>query len=193
MMHFMKPTPRLLGIALTIALATAAQGALYSFSSDSGQVLPNQANNLTFHHTLGGMGSAIQDLVLTLDFTSATGLNGSALQGRLYLGEGPTPTYVALAPNNPHWSGSTFSCTLDFNQSSAFAGLNPNSTWTLNLWDNNLKYGNNLAGWSLDITAVPEPLNVALCIFGVVVAGAGGARWYFKARKVHRRAYIWPL
>jgi hypothetical protein len=31
--------------------------------------------------------------------------------------------------------------------------------------------GRNLVGWSLDITVVPEPVNVALGIFGIVLGG----------------------
>ena len=35
-----------------------------------------------------------------------------------------------------------------------------------------------LTGWSLDITAVPEPVNVAMGIFGTIVVVVGGVRRY---------------
>ena len=55
------------------------------------------------------------------------------------------------------------------NPGTGFNGLNPNSTWSLVLWDNSTSgIENGLVGWSLDITAVPEPVNVALGIFAGV-------------------------
>jgi subtilisin-like proprotein convertase family protein len=51
---------------------------------------------------------------------------------------------------------------------SAFNGLDPNGTWTLFFADRSPGAQSTLAGWSLDITAVPEPVNVALAIFGGV-------------------------
>jgi len=40
-----------------------------------------------------------------------------------------------------------------------------------------------LNGWSLDITAVPEPVNVALVVFAVVLVSAGGIRRYSRMSK----------
>jgi hypothetical protein len=40
-----------------------------------------------------------------------------------------------------------------------------------------------LTGFSVDITPVPEPANVALGIFGVLLGGLGGLRWYQRSRK----------
>jgi hypothetical protein len=48
-----------------------------------------------------------------------------------------------------------------------FSGGNPSSPWTLYFADTIAGGGNaTLTGWSLDIEAVPEPVNVALGIFG---------------------------
>ena len=60
----------------------------------------------------------------------------------------------------------------------SLAGGNPNGTWTLFLSDNSQNYQSTLMGWSLDITAVPEPVDYALAIFGLVFVGVGGVRWY---------------
>jgi subtilisin-like proprotein convertase family protein len=48
----------------------------------------------------------------------------------------------------------------------SFAGMNPNGTWTMFFADLSAGDTSTLKGWSLDITAVPEPVNVALAIFG---------------------------
>jgi len=45
-------------------------------------------------------------------------------------------------------------------------GIDPNGTWTLYFSDTITGGGNStLNGWSLDLTAVPEPTNVALLMF----------------------------
>lgn len=50
---------------------------------------------------------------------------------------------------------------------SGFNGGNPNGSWMLYFADTIAGGGDaTLNGWSLDITAVPEPVNVALGIFG---------------------------
>ena len=52
----------------------------------------------------------------------------------------------------------------------AFDGYNPNGTWTLFFADQNVGDQSTLVSWSLDIEAVPEPVVVALFIFGVLFA-----------------------
>src|ERR1035437_3050659 len=50
----------------------------------------------------------------------------------------------------------------------SYTGLNPNGTWTLFLADLSAGAQSQLVSWNLDITAVPEPVNVALGIFAGV-------------------------
>jgi hypothetical protein len=52
---------------------------------------------------------------------------------------------------------------------SAYNGMNPNGTWTLFFADLSAGAQSQLVGWSLEVTAVPEPVNVALGIFGGMV------------------------
>ena len=65
-----------------------------------------------------------------------------------------------------------------------FFGLNPTSTWALNLWDNNTSgIENGLVSWTLDINTVapvPEPVNVALGIFGMLFLAVMIMRRRFK-------------
>ena len=57
-----------------------------------------------------------------------------------------------------------------------FNGANPNGTWTLFISDVSAGGQSQLLGWSLDITAVPEPVNVALGVFGAVLVLSALAR-----------------
>lgn len=66
----------------------------------------------------------------------------------------------------------------DFNGSAA------NGTWTLFFADMTSGGGQaTLNGWSLNITAVPEPVNVAAVIFSVAFIGVGAFRGYCGLRK----------
>lgn len=57
---------------------------------------------------------------------------------------------------------------------SGFNGVNPDGAWTLYFADTLAGGGNaTLSGWSLGITAVPEPVNVALGAFGGLFAVTG--------------------
>ena len=72
----------------------------------------------------------------------------------------------------------------------SFNGSNPNGTWTLFFADESTGYTSTLSGWSLDITAVPEPINLALGIFGLSVVGFGLLRQYLRTKQP---AKIQPL
>jgi hypothetical protein len=53
-----------------------------------------------------------------------------------------------------------------------FDGLNPNGTWGLVLWDHSTSgIENGLVSWTLSITAVPEPVTLALGWFAGVFIG----------------------
>ncbi len=60
---------------------------------------------------------------------------------------------------------------------SGFNGSAADGTWTLFFADLGQGGGQaELTGWSLDVTAVPEPVNMALTVFGVASIGIGAAR-----------------
>jgi hypothetical protein len=113
------------------------------------------------------------ELVLTFnDGSSLTG-DGTGIEGHLILGTGASPSFVNFYPIGSPVSDSherTYDLTF-----SSFNNLNPNDTWTLALWDNSTSgIENGLVSWTLDIsgTAVPEPVDAALAIFGALVAVA---------------------
>ena len=77
----------------------------------------------------------------------------------------------------------TFSYAADGGSLASFNGVDPNGTWTLFFADMSGGNTSMLNGWSLDITAVPEPVNVALGCFVVMVLAMAGVRrgWRTKA------------
>jgi subtilisin-like proprotein convertase family protein len=65
------------------------------------------------------------------------------------------------------------------------AGFNttdPNGMWTLFFADLNSGDTSTLNSFSVDVTAVPEPVNLALGIFGGLLAVAGGVRYRTESR-----------
>jgi subtilisin-like proprotein convertase family protein len=107
-----------------------------------------------------------------------------------YAGSGMNITLSDAAPgsiqNTTETPGAVFSGTCQaagtlasFNSSAA------DGTWTLYFADLFAGGGQTtLTGWSLDITAVPEPANVALALFGIGLIGASAVRCYRASRKV---------
>jgi hypothetical protein len=67
--------------------------------------------------------------------------------------------------------------------------MNPNGTWTLFIADLSGGEQSTLVSWSLDITAVPEPVNVALGIFAGVFLVVILAR----SRPVRNRVHHWRV
>lgn len=63
-----------------------------------------------------------------------------------------------------------------------FANMNGSGTWTLFFADTASGGQSTLVSWGLDlgITAVPEPVNMALGLFGVLFAGVTAVRWRLK-------------
>ncbi len=72
---------------------------------------------------------------------------------------------------------------------SYFNGLDPNGTWTLFFADRSAGDQSTLVGWSLEITTVPEPVNVALGIF----AGVFLVVLVVRSRPVRNRVQRWRV
>ena len=157
-------------------LSLCAQAAVYPNTfTDAGDAgaIPQRGTAFSVEHLLGGMGSSITSIELILTFNSSASLSGtgSGIQGLLTLGTGTGSPYVSFFPTATSSSGSEriYDMTFSGSPGTGFTGLDPNNTWSLALWDNSSSgIENGLAGWSLDVTAVPEPVNVALGIFGAV-------------------------
>jgi len=97
-------------------------------------------------------------------FNNVTLADGAAVNIHNYGGETvPTGAYA------PDSGGLTFGV--------AFGGRNPNGDWTLFFADESEGGGQSrLVSWGLSLTAVPEPVNVAVAIFGLGAVGGGVGR-----------------
>jgi hypothetical protein len=124
----------------------------------------------------------IYNIELTLTFAAGDELyaDGSGIQGQLTLGTGANSPYVAFNPVETYTDVNGNSV-YDVNFSN-FNGLSPDNTWSLILWDNNSKYSNQLVDWSLTVE-VPEPVDVALVVFGLMFVAILVTRWH-RARKL---------
>jgi subtilisin-like proprotein convertase family protein len=67
---------------------------------------------------------------------------------------------------------------------SQFNGVNPNGSWTLFVADMSGTAQSTVNSWGLEVTAVPEPVNAALGLFGVGAAALQLWRWRWSRRGV---------
>ena len=124
---------------------------------------PGHTDGSTF-----GFGYAGSGLNVTL--TDATTIGGNSVTSIQTTAE--TPGQLFSGTYNAAGTLGTF------NNSSA------NGEWTLFFADTTPGGGQaQLTGWSLDITPVPEPVNVAMAIFGVGFIGVGAVRGYRNSRR----------
>ena len=102
-----------------------------------------------------------------------------------------SPSYNSSGQVTGTWQPDGRTNPLDTSRGSLsyFNGLDPNGTWTLFFADRSPSDTSTLVGWSLDITTVPEPVNVALGIFGGVFLVAICAR----NRPVRDRLHRWRV
>ena len=110
------------------------------------------------------------------------GNGGSYVPGASQLTGALAPDGRSIASNS---SGVAFDSNSPSRMLSVFDGINPNGTWTLKFFDDVSGGGGDsiINSWQLQLTAVPEPTNVALGVFGVVFAGvAVGRRLRVRAR-----------
>lgn len=178
-------------LSLLLVVNVPAWAALYSFgtlNSDPaiGAIPDNNTIGLTENDTVSGLGTSLSALTLTVVLQGGA---SSDLSGYLRLGDtGSSPYYdlTSLIQGQTLSAGSPTTYTISFTDSgfqSAFNGQNPNNTWTLFFADTVNGDQTTLNGWSLNITAVPEPVNVALGIFAGLVGVFGLGIGYVRKMK----------
>jgi subtilisin-like proprotein convertase family protein len=167
---------RVTQITVTLNIGGGYNGNLYAYLSHGGGLLPllnrvgvgTAGSHTAFGYSDAGMNITLGDsgahnIHFYQDVTGSSITDGTTWQpdGRLI---------------NPLSAAGDFNAngTVNFSTLGAQDG---NGSWTLFLAD--LSGGNQstLNSWSLSITAVPEPVNVALGLFGVVFARVTAARW----------------
>ena len=152
-------------ITVTVNISGGYNGDLYGYLSYNGTLV-------TLLNRVGtGSGGPIQS---TFGYSTA-GFNNVSLSDA---GTGGNIHTVQNPGSLP-----SVSYTADGGSLSSFNGVDPNGTWTLFFADQAGGNTSTLNGWSLDITAVPEPVNVAMAIFGVGIIGVRAVRGYRNSRK----------
>jgi hypothetical protein len=178
----------ILGLTMAASL-TASAGLIYNSSEISVDIPDNSriGTGGTLSYTASGLNWSISDVVLT--FSLQGGYAGD-LSGYLRLGDttssltSPAYDLTSLIRGQTLSAGTPTSYTIDFTTTdfkNTFKELNPNNTWTLFFADSGFGATTTVKGWSLDVTAVPEPANVALGLFGALAAG--GLAWKRWRRK----------
>ena len=155
---------------LVATFSLSAPAALYMFNYTDSGAIPQGGTTFSAEHTVStSPDTVIQSVELVLTFNNGYDLNGN-INGTLILDPSGSDTFVSFSPSATH-SGTGSQEVYDTGLLSGFNTLNPNNTWALNLWDNNTSgIENGLVSWTLTIDAVPEPVNVALGVFGVLFA-----------------------
>ena len=152
-------------LTVTLNVAGGYNGDLYAYLSYNGI-------SVTLLNRVGtGMGNSIQSAFgySTAGFNNVT-LSDAATGGSIHNAQNPG-------------SLPTISYTADGGSLASFNGVDPNGIWALFFADQAGGNVSTLNGWSLDITAVPEPINVALAFFGGIVVVTGGIRQFSHSRK----------
>jgi hypothetical protein len=172
---------------LAAMVSFSAHAGIYPFSWNDTGPIPQGGPTFSVEHTISTVPSdlTISSIELFLTFNDSTSLtgDGTGIQGLLTLGTDVSSPFVGFYPVGTSIQGAQRVYDVVFSGASGspgagFNGLDPDDTWGLVLWDNATSaFQNGLVGWELDITAVPEPVNVALAVFGVCLAGAGAGRW----------------
>ena len=171
-------------LGLLVGMSFSARASLYQFgtlNSDPaiGTIADNSSIGLSSSYTISSEGASLSGMTLTFVLQGGT---SSDLTGYLRLGDTTgSPSYdLSTLIHSQTLGSSPNTYTISFTDSgfqSTFNGLNPNDTWTLYFADLSAGDQTTFNGWSLNITAVPEPVNVALGIFGVGLVGFGLKRW----------------
>ena len=151
------------GVSLTIDISGGNNGDLYGYLSYDGQIV-------TLLNRPGVTGS------------NPLGFTGSGFDVTLSDNGGFNINTAPETPGVPFGGGGNYSAADGSGAfATAFNGLDPNGTWTLFLADESSGGGTStLVSWDLEVSAVPEPTNVALGIFGVCAVAGKAAGWMEK-------------
>lgn len=168
-----------IALALILALPSVSQATLYTQTYSGGNAVIPDHSTLGLTETLGVSGLA--DFSITqviLNFTLSGGLATDLTTAYLRLGNTITSPSFNLVPSLSGYTSLSTPATFNVDVSTSFVGQNPNNNWVIFFADSSSGAQTTLnGGWSLSIEAVPEPVNVALGIFAVLIGGASFQRW----------------
>jgi subtilisin-like proprotein convertase family protein len=162
-------------VTVTLNISGGWNGDLYAYLShgDGFAVLLNRVGTTSS----GGDGYGNSGLNIVLKSTGATYGDIHSYQNE--------SGYATKISDGSSWQADgriNYTDTARNNQLDVFNAMNPSGAWTLFFADMAAVNTSTLNGWTLDITAVPEPVSVALGIFGALAGGASFARWWSRRR-----------
>ena len=191
--------PAVASLALT-DFSNGGSGSLYTASGSGSQVIPDYPGaGVAYSLNFAAGGLNISSISVSLNVSG--GFNGDIYA---YLSHGSQISYLLSGDGAASGSGMnlTFvegtgnpiptggsgtlvgSSYTAFTDLSTFNNTDPSGSWTLFFADRSSADTSTLTGFSIGITAVPEPVNVALGVFGVVLVGTVGIRRFQQTRKV---------
>jgi hypothetical protein len=154
-------------ISVKLNVSGGYNGDLYAYLSYNGVLVP-LLNRVGVTATGGGSSFGYSDTGFNITLSSIGndvhfyGQNSPSFNGNGQLTGNWQVDGRTIDPGSPRG---------DFDSASrvTFAGyndMNPNGTWTLFFADMSAGAQSTVVSWELDITAVPEPANIALGVFG---------------------------
>ena len=205
-------------LAALLLSGAAAQAALYDSGFANGGVIPDgNPTGWSDTRTVSGLGPVLSGITVTINLSG--GFNGD-LRCYLNYGSSSVTLLNRLGstPENPFGSATAGFTSFVFSDSgllqstisassgaltgtyqaatgsfdSSFHEVNPNGAWTISFFD--MAGGNDpstLTSWRLDITAVPEPVNVAMGIFAGVTGLTLVVRRRGSLKKLAARVNTW--
>ena len=167
-------------VVVTLNVSGGYNGNLYAYlTHGSGTAVLLNRVGVGSSDSFGASGSGLTTLILSSSAANNIHFNLSGTTGT-YAPDGRAIDPLSVA--------SAFDDLPPGNALTAWNGTSPNGVWTLYFADVVTGGGTpNLTSWSLDVTAVPEPANVALGIF----AGLFGAVGLVRSRPVRTRVQRW--
>jgi subtilisin-like proprotein convertase family protein len=168
-------------IAVNLNVSGGYNGDLYAYLSYNGTLVPllNQIG-VSSGNPFGASGSGLNVTVSDSGSVNIHAAGDGVLSGTYE----PDGQNISPLSNAGSFNANGGSITLD----GTFGNINPNGTWTLFFADVSAGGGTStLNGWSLDITPVAEPVNLALGVFAGVFLVVSLARWGWRVRgRIHR-------
>jgi hypothetical protein len=171
-------------ITVTLNLSGGCNGDLYAYLSFDGKLVPllNRIG-LSSANVFASSGTGLNNVTLSDSASVNIHAAGNGVLSGSYAPDGRNFSPLSSAGSfDPPGS-----VTLD-DPAIGFGGLNPNGIWTLFVADVSAGGGQaTLTGWSLEITTVPEPVNLAFGCCGAlaftsVLIRSLRARWSFRRR-----------
>jgi subtilisin-like proprotein convertase family protein len=176
-----------------LAFSNGGSGSSYTVNDSPGVVIPdNNPSGVAYSINFAASGLTVGNITVSINLSG--GYNGDIYAYLSHgsqistLLNGPSPGLSGSAMNLTFVEGTgspiptTSSANLSGNYTAytdlaTFNNTAPNGNWTLFFADLSPGDTSTLNSFSIDITAVPEPVNVALVIFGGLLAVWSAVRW----------------